>query len=249
MTGADIHALAGAFALDAVDDLERAAFERHLADCGTCAAEVAELREAAARLADPTWSVPPPSLRDSVLATVARTRQTGPAVPRPAPDPVVAVSRWRRFAAGAVAASVLAVGAAAATWAVQEQRVRDERAAVVAAQAENARMRAILSAPDAQTRTVLMSTGGRVTMTMSPSHNAGVLTVAAAVTPAADRAYQLWLIRGEVAVPSKVLGAGSASDATVVEGLSGNVALGVTEEPANGGAQEPSTVLAKLSLT
>ena len=30
----DIHALAGAYALDAVDDLERAAFDRHLRDSG-----------------------------------------------------------------------------------------------------------------------------------------------------------------------------------------------------------------------
>ena len=36
----DIHALSGAYAVDAVDDLERAMFERHLAQCGTCRAEV-----------------------------------------------------------------------------------------------------------------------------------------------------------------------------------------------------------------
>ena len=38
----DIHALSGAYAVDALDDLERAAFERHLADCADCRAEVAE---------------------------------------------------------------------------------------------------------------------------------------------------------------------------------------------------------------
>ena len=41
MTRPDIHALCGAYAVDAVDDLERAAFDRHLADCEACAAEVA----------------------------------------------------------------------------------------------------------------------------------------------------------------------------------------------------------------
>jgi anti-sigma factor RsiW len=60
----DIHALVGAYALDAVDDLERAAFDRHLRGCGACQAEVTELQETAARLADGTWSVPPPALRD-----------------------------------------------------------------------------------------------------------------------------------------------------------------------------------------
>ena len=48
----DIHKLSGAYAVDAVDDLERARFERHLAACEDCRAEVAELREAAALLAE-----------------------------------------------------------------------------------------------------------------------------------------------------------------------------------------------------
>ncbi len=71
---ADIHSLVGAFALDAVDDLERAAVDRHLRECDACRIEVAELREAAARLADGAWSVPPPRLRENVLAAVATTR-------------------------------------------------------------------------------------------------------------------------------------------------------------------------------
>ncbi len=248
MTGVDIHALAGAYALDAVDDLERAAFDRHLADCDACAVEVAELREAASRLADPTWSVPPPALRDTVMSSIARTRQAGPAVPRIERDPAAAVSRWRRFTAGAAAACILAVGAAAATWAVQEQRVRDQQAAAQAAQAQAARMSAILSAPDVQSRTVPLSGGGRVTMTMSPSHNAGVVTVSAASPPAGDHAFQLWLVRdGGEPVPAPVLPAGAASGAVVVQGLAGHEGLGVTEEVA-GGAQVPSAVLARLSL-
>ena len=36
----DIHALSGAYAVDALDDIERAHFERHLRDCDTCRAEV-----------------------------------------------------------------------------------------------------------------------------------------------------------------------------------------------------------------
>ena len=32
----DIHALVGAYAVDALDDVERAAFERHLAECAAC---------------------------------------------------------------------------------------------------------------------------------------------------------------------------------------------------------------------
>ena len=36
----DIHALSGAYAVDALDDVERARFERHLANCEACRAEV-----------------------------------------------------------------------------------------------------------------------------------------------------------------------------------------------------------------
>ena len=43
----DIHALSGAYAVDALDDIERARFEQHLAECADCRAEVAALREAA----------------------------------------------------------------------------------------------------------------------------------------------------------------------------------------------------------
>lgn len=98
----DIHALAGAYALDAVDDVERAAFARHVADCESCAIEVAELRETVTRLADSTWSVPPPRLRTQVLAQVRRTRQDGPG--RVDRGGLPALSRWRRRTAIAVAA-------------------------------------------------------------------------------------------------------------------------------------------------
>jgi RNA polymerase sigma factor (sigma-70 family) len=40
---ADAHTLLGAYVLDAVDDIDRAAFGRHLNECEECRAEVAEL--------------------------------------------------------------------------------------------------------------------------------------------------------------------------------------------------------------
>ena len=73
----EIHTLAGAFALDALTEFERASFARHLTECESCAAEVAELTETAARLAAPAWETPPARLRDAVLAEVSQTRQLG----------------------------------------------------------------------------------------------------------------------------------------------------------------------------
>ncbi|MBO4209182.1 anti-sigma factor, partial [Micromonospora echinofusca] len=102
-----MHALAGAYVLDAVSDIERAAFSRHLADCETCALEVAELRETVARLADQTWSVPPPRMRAEVLAQIRRTPQLPPGgVARPAGRGGSA--RWRQWTIAAAAAGVVA---------------------------------------------------------------------------------------------------------------------------------------------
>ena len=70
----DIHKLSGAYALDAVDDIERAAFERHLVECEDCRDEVASLRETTALLAESAAVTPPPSLRDSVLAGISQVR-------------------------------------------------------------------------------------------------------------------------------------------------------------------------------
>lgn len=75
---ADIHSLVGAYAVDAVDDHERAAFEQHLAECPECRAEVAELQETAARLSLVTEVTPPASLRDSVLAGIRTVRPLPP---------------------------------------------------------------------------------------------------------------------------------------------------------------------------
>jgi anti-sigma factor RsiW len=74
----DPHAMAGAYVLDAVDDTERAAFERHLAGCAACADEVAGLRETAVRLSEAVALAPPAGHRDAVLAAVVRTSQVRP---------------------------------------------------------------------------------------------------------------------------------------------------------------------------
>ncbi len=79
----DLHHLSGAYALDALDDGERALFEQHLAGCADCRAEVAELSAAAHSLAALTEEAPPPALRASVLSGIARSDPS----PRSPDDP------------------------------------------------------------------------------------------------------------------------------------------------------------------
>ena len=90
----DIHTLAGAYALHAVDDLDRARFERHLAECPSCAAEVAELNDAMAAFSDATSEAPPAGLRAAVLARSAVRRCAGSDWSRRPP-------RWSRYVAPA----------------------------------------------------------------------------------------------------------------------------------------------------
>ena len=252
MTTTDIHALVGAYALDAVDDLERVAFERHIVACEGCRGEVDELRETASRLADSTWSVPPPQLRTEVLAAIGRTRQLPPGESaRPEPDARAAVSRWRRYTAGAAAACILATGAGAATWAVQEQRVRAKNTAVAAAELREARMQAVLAAPDLVVRTALMIGGGRVTVASSAQQAASVVSLRDERPLAADRAIQLWPIRRAAGpVNAALLPPGEASAAQVVDGVPGNDIIAVSVEPAAGSTRPTEDqIVAQVPLT
>ncbi|NMO52486.1 anti-sigma factor [Actinoplanes sp. TBRC 11911] len=240
----EIHALLGAYVLDAVDDVERARFDRHLRECGECRAEADELREAAARLADGAWSAPPPSLRANVLAAIATTRQVAPAVPVAPRRPV---ARWRLLTAAACVA-VAAAGAATVTWVVQDQRVRDAQAAAESARSGEARVRAILTAPDLVTHQQALAGGGRVTVAVSRLHDAGVILMTADTAPDDERVYQLWTVRARAAVSEGALAVGQTTAVRVIEGLTGVSDVGVTVEPRGGSAAPTLPMAADVKL-
>jgi len=243
----DIHTLVGAYALDAVDDIERAAFDRHLRECETCRAEVDELREATARLADTTWSVPPPRLRENVLAEVARTRQlapSAPVVPRRGQQP----GRWRLAVAAAVV--VAAAGTGTTVYAVQDHRLDKERAVAEAARRNEARVRDILGAPDLVVReSNLTGSNGRVKVAESRSRTAGVIVLAADAPPTDGRVYQLWTVRpGGAPQSAGVLQPGQKAILQIVEGLPGASLVGVTQEPPGGSATPTAPMVADVKL-
>lgn len=245
----DIHTLAGAFALDAVDDLERAAFTRHLTGCPACAQEVAELAETVARLADETAVPAPPGLRARVLREAARTPQVrsaraiqaGPAatvqVDRAPTARTRRATRWRPWVAGTVAASVIAGGAAATTYVIHDRRVR---------QAE--RIQTVLTAPDAVTLTAPARGGGQVSMVLSPARDAAVVVLSGLTTPDRAHAYQLWLIRDGRPTSAGVLTAGNAAGARYIDQVSGADLLGLTLEPAGGSTLPSEPILARMPL-
>ena len=97
-----LHELSAAYALDALDPGERAAFEEHLAGCEQCRDDVAELSGAAAAMAFGVEPVaPPPMLRERILAAAHDER----------PNVVPLQPRWARpVAAIAAVAACVAVG-------------------------------------------------------------------------------------------------------------------------------------------
>ncbi|HJR90647.1 MAG TPA: anti-sigma factor [Aeromicrobium sp.] len=218
----DIHALSGAYALDALNDLERAEFERHLGTCDSCRAEVAGLRDAASHLANVSAAPPPADLRAKVLAGAQSVRP----LPPPAPEP----ARRRRIPALAAAAVlVIGLGAGAAVWQPWEPET------VQVSLADRVRQ-----APDAQSWTQSLPSGGSVTVTRSKSVGVAVWQSTGLKPLPSGRVYELWLQAPDESL--KPAGLFSAGDGEVVMRGDATEAIGagVTEEP-SGGSPAPTT--------
>lgn len=188
----DIHALSGAYAVDALDHRERAEFERHLQGCPICRAEVESLREAAALLPETTATAPPPALRDRVLADAAAVRPLPPEV-----APVTSLAqrrRPRRFAALlAAAAAVVALGGGGVAWELGRDQAPQDKFSVIA------------GASDARTFTVPLEGGGQAVFVVSKQQN-GAYIQATGMPPApSGHQYVLWLQHGLTMAPAGVM--------------------------------------------
>jgi anti-sigma-K factor RskA len=239
----DIHTLAGAYALDAIDGLERARFDRHLAECPSCAAEVAELTETMAALSGASAEAPPGQLRAAVLTRSAATPQIQPAARRPAfRRPAV---RWQRFAAAAAAVIVLG-GAGAVGYEIASNSASPASTRV---SAENKEIAAVLAARDARLDSAKATGGGRVTVVSSDSLNEAVAILAKLPSPGAGHTYQLWVISDSTPRSAGILATGRTSGTELVSGVRGAQLIGVTREPAGGSRTPTQPLVAELPLT
>ncbi len=235
----DPHTLAGAYALDALSETDRAAFERHLGACDSCRHEASSLREAAGHLAEATAVVPPPRLREQVLAEAARTRQQPP----PVTEAQNAPRSWLGFTrptaprlsvAIAGVCMLIALGLGALTLTTQH-RLRVE-------EAHNGQIAAVMNAPDADIMTVRARTHGSATVVMSHAAHALVLTTVRLPALPTTECYQVWLMgphrdRSAGVLPTAHQG---MTAPMVVSGLANGDRLGLTVEAA-GGAKHPDS--------
>jgi len=237
--GHDLHRLTGAYAADALAGPELAEFEKHLQRCPSCADEVRELRETAARLGMATAIEPPPAMRQRVLAAAGRTRQLPPPGRRlPSLGGPRRAGRPRRGRRPLAAAALVAMAAAIvvlAVFQVSTQHRLDQ------AQAGNSAIAAVLAAPDARIQTSAATVGGTVTAVTSAADREAVITTAGLPAPSGSRVYQLWVLSAAGARSAGLLPAGAGGASSVLaSGVTPGDRLGITVEPA-GGSRQPTT--------
>ena len=212
-----IHDLTPAYALDALDDADRRAYEAHLPGCARCGDELAELRETVGSLAFGTPAPPPsPALRERILAE-ARTERSN-VVPLRRRAPVLAA------AVAAAAAVALAIGLG--TWATSLSRQLDEERAAVE----------ILADP--RREVPLSGASGRL---VADASGRAVLVVADLRRAPEGRTYVVWIIRGERPLNVGAFAGGRGREVVTLDRrVETGDGVGVTVEP-DGDVESPSS--------
>ena len=269
-----MHALSGAYVVDALDDHERAIFEAHLPGCRDCQAEVASLREAAAVLAADAELTPPDSLRASVLAGIRNIRP----LPPEAGDTSLPYDDGPQIVQPTESAetdeSDEADEAPAATETrsnVVPMRRRRFRIATLAAAAAvitavgvggtwqpwqdnptsslSAADR-VLAASDAQRVSTEFTDGSSATVVRSVKEGRAVLLTRNMAAPPSGKAFELWLrdAQGRLA-PAGLMTTAGDHKLLLTGDATKATGVGITVEPAAGSEQPTTKPLAMLELS
>jgi len=243
---ADIHALTGAYALDAIPEFERAEFERHLAECESCAQEVRELQATATRLGEAASDQPPAELKSQVLARIAEVRQLPPV------DDLTA-RRERRSAAkaplvtkflGVAAALLLVVSVSLGVLLVRNTNDLDST------QQQAAAVSNLLSAGDAKVVSGSTTTGLNGTVVVSRERGQ-VMLLAGNVPSAPDgKTYQVWLMGDGAPRPIGLMAPNRSGHASLLTtpGIGAAQDIGVTVEPAGGSPAPTGDLVMQMTL-
>ena len=263
----DLHALTGAYALDAIDrGAERERFTRHMNSCQSCAGEVRGFREVATALAFAAALEPPPAMRAEVLAAVARTRQLPPEIRTHArPRRGRTFVPWVPWLSGAIATAAIAVavffGFAQAHTQNELNQARAQNQALAAAKARveaalsqardhDQALAEILGAPHVTLLSQRTTEGGVAVVVLDVATRKLVVATSGLPALPAGQVYQLWLIG-----PVKVVSAGllpaaqnGVTTPVVATGIVRGDKLGLTVEPAPGTKQPTMTPIIALPV-
>lgn len=259
MTTDDPRDLLAAYAVDAVDDVERRAVERLVATDPDAARELASLTATAAMLGTAAAVTPPTQLRSTVLDAITRTAQVGPVpvpaatladgeVPASAPSDDLAAARARADQRRGVprrtvwlAVAATALGAAtipsAVAWQQAQQNQRVEREAVAAAD--------LLADPSASVVRASVAGGGTAVGVLTAE--SALFTASGLADPGEGKSYQLWVMRDGVPVPDVVMADDDGRVRAITKDFATGDGLAVTIEPATGSQSPTSDVLVLLA--
>lgn len=252
MTSADLHMLAGAYALGAIDDEERTAFEDHLANCEPCSTEVGEFLATSARLALAAAERPPAMMKEQVLQRITQVRQEPPRVDLLTAHTHRSSSPLRRGTAFALAASIAAAVGLGGVAAWQYTSAQDARHQTQQAQAQDTQVAAVLSAPDAHA--VVGTVGGagegtHATVVTSRSQNRAVFLTSGLPDLPGGETYQLWFNDAGVMRPAGLVAPGFGTRTVLLQGTIGQAeGMGITIEPAGGSPHPTSAPIALMAF-
>jgi anti-sigma-K factor RskA len=229
-------------------DDERAAFERHLADCAACEQESLEFAAATARLALAATVPPAPALRARVPHRVTTVRQVPPGggarertrrlVPRGR-----GLARWALTACLAVAAGL----GGTAVW--QYERAQDAGDRAARAERQAGELAGVLAAPDAASRTVRLAGGASGTLVVSDRQDRAVFLASGMAEPPRGKVYQLWFDDHGTMRPAGLMDPGRSGQAVLMTGAVDDAAgVGITVEPAGGSEQPTTTPIALVNM-
>jgi len=228
----DLHHLAAAYALNALDADERIAFEAHYHDCPVCSLDVGDFRATVAALGELSITAPSADVKARVLQQVATTRQLSPIVA------TRSIAPSRRPSMLAAAAAVLLIVATTAFVVGRGSQPDD----AFAAQLEH-----VMAQPDVRIvdlPAISNATAGHISVAWSAS-TGKIAVIGDGLSSLADGSvYELWLIDETGPLPASMLDAAVNGEMRRVLTLPGAaVRWGITIEPAAGSATPTGDVL------
>lgn len=236
MSDIDIHHLGAAYALDALDDRERMAFEAHYPSCEVCRTDVIDFRATITHLAEASSTPPPAGLKANVMAEIAETRQLSPLLPEVVIDLAERRRRRLRWTGGTLSVAAAAIAFVAGTAVVD----RNDQPAYADA------LSTILEQGDARFVTLDASDGaaGSVKVAWSETIDEGVLLADGLPAAPDGHAYELWMIGDDGPVAMRLLDPADDGELRAVMPVNASPdAWGITIEPSAGSETPTGEVL------